>query len=319
MVAAAAEAVVAPDLADVEAEAEIVGERVEEARQVARRRVVLAAQAAHRRAARSSPPCQRGPSEKTRTWASSQTPSEPQLLPMMSLLRLAIDLPALRPGIIGEDPAADQPLLLARQRRIDDRRREAVAREHPRRLDHRRGAGAVVIGARRVGGGVHRVGDPAVDMAGDDDDPVGIARCRAGWRRRSRPGSGSGCAGRSPCRDGPHDLEAAAAGARDSGRTPPRSSRSAAPMPRVGWSRADRVWRVPKPTSRSTVARSRSSDTSSAIARRLGGAAEASGAPDRCAPAAGTANRRRRERGAAFSCPDVCRRTVRVARPAGRR
>ena len=37
MVAAAAEAVVAPDRADVEAEAEIVGERVEEARQVARR------------------------------------------------------------------------------------------------------------------------------------------------------------------------------------------------------------------------------------------------------------------------------------------
>src|SRR5688572_28934858 len=34
----------------------------------------------------SSPPCQRSPSEKTRTWASSQTSSEPQLLPIMSLL-----------------------------------------------------------------------------------------------------------------------------------------------------------------------------------------------------------------------------------------
>ena len=89
MVAAAAEAVVAPDLADVEAEAEIVGQRVEEARQVARRRVILAAQAAHRRGAAPRRPCQRGPSEKTRTWASSQTPSEPQLLPTMSLLRLA--------------------------------------------------------------------------------------------------------------------------------------------------------------------------------------------------------------------------------------
>ena len=46
MVAAAAEPVVAPDLADVEAEREIVGEAVDEAREVARRRVVLAAEAA---------------------------------------------------------------------------------------------------------------------------------------------------------------------------------------------------------------------------------------------------------------------------------
>ena len=38
-------------------------------------------------------------------------------------------------------------------------------------------------------------------------------------------------------------------------------------MPRVGWSRADSVCRVPKPTSRSTVARSRASETWSAIVR----------------------------------------------------
>src|SRR6185436_8194244 len=46
MVAAAAEAVGAPDLADVEAEREALGEAVDEARQVARGRIVLAAEAA---------------------------------------------------------------------------------------------------------------------------------------------------------------------------------------------------------------------------------------------------------------------------------
>ena len=40
--------------------------------------------------ASSSCPCQRGPSEKTRTSLSLHTPSDPQLLPMMSLLRLAM-------------------------------------------------------------------------------------------------------------------------------------------------------------------------------------------------------------------------------------
>src|SRR5688572_25890377 len=78
------------------------------------------------------------------------------------------DLPALRPGMFGEDAAADQALFLARQSGVDDGGGEAIARQDPRRLDHRRGAGAVVIGAGRIGGGVHRVADPAVDVAGDD-------------------------------------------------------------------------------------------------------------------------------------------------------
>jgi hypothetical protein len=89
MVAAAAEAVVAPDLADVEAEALIVGEAVEPADRL-RDGESFSPPRLRWRAARSSLPCQRGPSEKTRTAMSSHLPSEPQLLPMMSLLRLAM-------------------------------------------------------------------------------------------------------------------------------------------------------------------------------------------------------------------------------------
>ena len=174
-----------------------------------------------------------------------------------------------------------QPLLLARQHAVDDRAGEAVARQHPRRLDHRRGARAVVIGAGRVGGRVHRIGDAAVDMAGDDDDAIGIGACRAGWRRHSRPGSGVGMRRPVTVSDGPRR-------SRGSRRSRARSransacvQRSAAPIPRVGWSRADSVWRVPKPTSRSTVARSRASDTWSAMraeeARAAAGAGAAAG------------------------------------------
>jgi hypothetical protein len=74
MIAAAAEAVVAPDLADVEAEAEIVGKSRSQRDRLRDGRVVLAAKAALA-AARSSLPCQRGPSEKTRTAMSSHLPS----------------------------------------------------------------------------------------------------------------------------------------------------------------------------------------------------------------------------------------------------
>jgi hypothetical protein len=111
---------------------------------------------------------------------------------------------------------------------------------------------------------------------------------------------GSGCAHWSPCRT--------AARSRGSRRIRCEKRRnslsvqfSAAPMPRVGLSRAERVCRVPKPTSRSTVARSLSSETSSTIARRLAGAAEASGARDCCAPAAGMTEKAAASARTAFS------------------
>jgi hypothetical protein len=74
VVAAAAEAVVAPDLANVEAEAHPGRQFGEEAGEVARGES-FSPPRLRWRAARSSLPCQRGPSEKTRTLDGSQTPS----------------------------------------------------------------------------------------------------------------------------------------------------------------------------------------------------------------------------------------------------
>ena len=82
------------------------------------------------------------------------------------------DVPALSAGVVGEQLAPVQPLLLAREQGIDDRSREFMLRQHPRRLEHRRRARAVVVGAGCIGGGVHHVADPAVDMPGDDHDIV---------------------------------------------------------------------------------------------------------------------------------------------------
>src|SRR4029453_16471593 len=46
------------------------------------------------------------------------------------------DVPALRLCIIGEHLAAVEALLLTRERGVDDRPREFLLREHPRRLKH---------------------------------------------------------------------------------------------------------------------------------------------------------------------------------------
>ncbi len=182
------------------------------------------------------------------------------------VVEIRLDLPALRLGIIGERLAAVEALLLAHQGRIDDGGREFVLREHPRRLDHGGGAGAVVIGAGRIGGGVHHVGDAAVDMAGDDDDAVRIGRAAldgddvadADAVRAARAGE---------ILLGRDDGEAAAAGLRNSGRIPSTTQCSAAPMPRLGSVIDDRVCRVPKLTSFSTMAWRRASLTWSAAWR----------------------------------------------------
>ena len=117
MVAAAAEAVVAPDLHDVEADARA------RARRGCRGSARCCATARHSRRrgcgsarASSSCPCQRGPSEKTRTCLSLHTPSDAAAVADDVVVEVGDDVPALRLGIIGEDLAAEQPLLLARQR-----------------------------------------------------------------------------------------------------------------------------------------------------------------------------------------------------------
>jgi hypothetical protein len=78
---------------------------------------------------------------------------------MMSLLRSASTRQPCAFRVVGQDLAAEQALLLARQHAVHDRGRELVLAQHARRLQHRGDAGAVVVGAGRVAGHVHHVGD----------------------------------------------------------------------------------------------------------------------------------------------------------------
>ena len=210
MVAAAAEAIGAPDLPHVEADRDLVGDAGDEARQVARGRIVEAAAAALG-----------GDQLRRRIGAHAfgedadvaivAHPVRAAAVADDVVVEIGLDPPVMILGILREDRAAVEALLLAGDRRVDDRRREAIAREHPRRLQHRGGARAVVIGPRRVGGAVHHVSDAAVDMAGDDDDAVGIGGAaldgdhvlHQARRRDARIGDGI---------RGSDDLEAAAAG-----------------------------------------------------------------------------------------------------------
>ena len=89
MIAAAAEPVGAPDLADVEAEREIARRDVSTKRDRLRDGELFSPPRLRCWATSSSVASRRTPSESTRTWLSSQIPSEPQLLPIMSLLRFA--------------------------------------------------------------------------------------------------------------------------------------------------------------------------------------------------------------------------------------
>ena len=91
------------------------------------------------------------------------------------IVQIGLDAPALGLGVVGQDLAAQQSLFLAGQGGEDQGGVKAVFREDPRGLQHGGHARGVVIGAGGVGGEIHHVGDPAVDVAGDDDDAVGIA------------------------------------------------------------------------------------------------------------------------------------------------
>ena len=91
------------------------------------------------------------------------------------VVEIGLDLPALGPGVIGQDLAAQQALFLARQHGINEGGREPVLGQHARGLDHRGNARGIVIGTGGVTGEVHHVADAAVDMAGDQDHPVGVA------------------------------------------------------------------------------------------------------------------------------------------------
>src|SRR3546814_5418554 len=153
MVAAPPEAVGAPYLPDVEPEGELVGQFLDEARDVARRRIVEAAPAALRGDQLLSPVAAHAFREDADMVVVAIAVGAAAVADDV-VVEHRLDLPALRLGIIGEDLAAEQPLLLAHQRRVDDGRREFVFRKDAGGFDDGRGAGTVVIGRseeRRVG------------------------------------------------------------------------------------------------------------------------------------------------------------------------
>ena len=125
------------------------------------------------------------------------------------------DLPALGLRDLGHVPAAEQPLLLARETGEHHRRAELQSREHARRL-HRSGhARGVVVGPRGVRLEVGVVGHARVDVAAHDHVAIGMHTCRGSPRGRSRSRYRPGCASR--------DLLPA----RSAGRSPRGSRRTA--------------------------------------------------------------------------------------------
>jgi hypothetical protein len=108
MVAAAAEAVVAPDLADVEAEAEIVGEPSSQREMLRDGRVILAAEAALAGGeilmALPARPFREDPDMGVVADSVGAAAVADDVV-----VEVGDDLPALRLGIIGEDLAAEQP------------------------------------------------------------------------------------------------------------------------------------------------------------------------------------------------------------------
>src|SRR5690606_39095579 len=85
-----------------------------------------------------------------------------------------LDAPAFGLRLRGDDLAAEQALLLARQRGVDDGARESVLRQDARGLKRAGDAGGVVVGAGRVGGEVHHVRYARVDVAAHDHVAAGV-------------------------------------------------------------------------------------------------------------------------------------------------
>ena len=91
------------------------------------------------------------------------------------VVEVGLDLPAFRSRVLGEDLAAVQALLFARQHGIDERRAELVLGQNPRRFHDRRHARAVVVGAGRIARRIHDVADARIEVAADDDHTAGVA------------------------------------------------------------------------------------------------------------------------------------------------
>ena len=92
------------------------------------------------------------------------------------VVEIGFDLPMLRGRVMRQHGAAIKSLLLAGQNGIDQSGGKFVGGKNPRRFQHRGSARTVVIGAGRIMDGVHDIADAAVEMARDDDYPIGITR-----------------------------------------------------------------------------------------------------------------------------------------------
>src|SRR3546814_13583526 len=130
----------APYLPDDEAGGELVGKFLDEARDVARRRIVEAAPAALRGDQLLSPVAAHAFREDADMVVVAIAVGAAAVADDV-VVEHRLALPALRLGIIGEELAAEQPLLLSHQRRVDDSRRELVFPKD----------GGVMVGGRDAG------------------------------------------------------------------------------------------------------------------------------------------------------------------------
>ena len=85
-------------------------------------------------------------------------------------------VPALRLGVGCQDTAAMQPLLFPAQRREHQRRAELALRQDAGGFHHGGDARSIVIRPGSVGGEIEWIGNPAVEVALDDDHAVRVGR-----------------------------------------------------------------------------------------------------------------------------------------------
>ena len=86
------------------------------------------------------------------------------------------DFPALLLCIVGKDASAVEALLFSAQGRENQRCAELAFGKDPRGFHHSGDAGSVIVGAGRICGEIHHVGDATVEVALDDDDAVRVGR-----------------------------------------------------------------------------------------------------------------------------------------------
>ena len=173
VMAAAAKAVEAVDHHDIEIGDVLIGGAVNHARQIARRAVDLAA-------GKTSGPrlfrrfdIARAFGEDAGGGIIGDAVDAGDIADHV-VIEHGLDAPAFGERMGGEDLAAKQALLLARQAGIDDRAVKLVLAEHARRFQNAGHAGGIVIGAGTVGCAVERIGDAAVDIAGHQHIAVRI-------------------------------------------------------------------------------------------------------------------------------------------------